>query len=352
MKNTGGLVSPINTGGDQSIHDTKDVKRMMWVTRNDAGKYFVHINSSSLDTIQTCPKKAYYALHRGLVSKEPGLATTFGKGVHKALEVMYATPREQRVLPPNYKEKILMMCQGQTLDDEASNFTYQAVRGFIDVAGEALANLPQEDKRSLVNGAYLLGEYFERRINDPYEVVVIDGEPLVEKTLSWGIWDDDKLNITLFGTMDAVMENKANKQVVVCDHKTTSVTNMNDFYNRTKPNHQYTGYIHLAQQCLGINTENFMINIFQVKPRPKTSRGKGPDFMHIITKRTPQDVMDMIKTVHYFVTQYIYWLETAYWPYGTPNACANYGKCMFLDVCQSPENIKESILSANYEVRG
>lgn len=328
----------------------EEPKKMLRVEKRGS-KYFVEINSSSLDVIQTCPKKAYYALHRGLVSQEPSPALTFGSGIHKALEIFYATPREERELPRNYKTKIMMMCQGQVLPEEDSNCIYRAVRGFIDET-QALASLPDDDKRSLNNGGYLLGEYFESRINDPYEVLVHEGKPLIETMYEHQIWDDEKLNIVLFGTVDAVMENKANGQIVVCDHKTTSALRMSDFYNRTKPNHQYTGYIYLAQQCLGLNTENFMINIFQVKPRPKTSRGKGPDFLHIITKRTPQDILDMVKTIRYFVSQYIYWLETEYWPYGTPNACANYGRCSYLSICESPEAIKESIIQAIYMERG
>lgn len=331
---------------------TEPPKRMMRVTKDPvSGKYLVEINFSSLDIIQTCPKKAYYALHRGLIPKEGSMATTFGKGIHKALEIMYAYPREARTLPSNYKSKILMMCQGQTLDDEQSSFVYQATRGFIDETA-SLASLPIEDKRSLVNGGWLLGEYFESRWNDPYEVLFIDGKPQVESLLETDIYEDSKMKIRFFGTVDAIFENKSTGQLVVCDHKTTSAMYIGQFLDRTKPNHQYTAYIHLAQQCLGLNTENFMINVFQVKPKPKTSRGKGPDFLHVITKRTPEDIEDMIQSTAYYVSQYIHWLEDGYWPFGTVNSCGNYGKCTYLDVCASPNAIKESILDANFIKRG
>jgi hypothetical protein len=106
-------------------------KRMLKVYR-DGDQTVVEINSSSLDIIQTCPKKAEYSLKRGLTLKGGKPATTFGSGIHKALEVMYSTPREQRELPKGYKDKIIMMCQGQELPEESDYFVYRATRGFLD----------------------------------------------------------------------------------------------------------------------------------------------------------------------------------------------------------------------------
>lgn len=322
-------------------------KQMLTLEYTPTG-YKVKINPSSLTVIQTCPKKAFYSLYNNLVPNVPSTATTFGSAIHKALEIFYAAPREERQLVTNYKKNIDLMCHGQELPDESSSLIYRATRGFISEA-QALASLPDTDMRSIVNGGWLLSHYYETRINDPYEIYKnSEGESLVEQTYTHPIHSEDGLDIELFGTIDAILENKANGQIVVCDHKTTSSTNMNDFYNRTKPNHQYTAYIYLAQKCLNLTTENFMINCFQVKNRPKTSRGSGPNFLHLITKRSPEDINDFIKTTVYYVKEYIKWVETGYWPYGPVDACANYGRCSFLDVCSAPESIKENLLSANY----
>jgi len=321
-------------------------KRMLSLEKSGSD-YIVNINSSSLSLLQTCPKKSYYSLYRNLVPREPSPALTFGTAIHKALEIYYSASREERALVPNFKENIMLMCHGQTLEDESSSILYRATRGFIESAGP-LASLADSDKRSLHNGGWLLGEYFEARQHDPYEVLHHDGEPLVECGFETTLVEKPGLTINLFGTVDAVMENKATGQIVVCDHKTSSVVG-NDFYNRTKPNHQYTAYIHLAQQCLGLTTDNFMINCFQVKAQPKTSRGKGPDFLHLITKRTQRDIEDFTKTVEYYVRQYISWVEQDFFPYGPVDACANYGRCTYLDVCSIPEEIKENVIQANYK---
>jgi hypothetical protein len=338
-KDTGSKVAP-----------PKEIKRMMGVTKKPNGGYHVSINASSLDLIQTCLKKAQFQLRDGLVSKDPMLAPTFGTGIHKALEIFYAAPREARSLPPGYKNKIAMICQGTPV--EGDELVLQAARGFYNEVGEELKGLPDEDKRSLANGAWLLGEYFEARIHDPYEVFFYNDKPCVETLYEANLIDTPELTIDVFGTVDAIMQNKANGSLVICDHKTSSATFMGDFFNRTKPNHQYTCYVWLIEQCLGLGIENFMINIFQVKPRPKTSRGKGPDFMHIITKRSAEDIESFKQSVIFYVLQYITCLEADYFPIGTVNACAMYGRCSFLQVCESPASIQQNILNANFKKRG
>jgi len=327
------------------LNPRSESKRMLSVAW-EGPKRVVHINPSSLTLLQTCPKKSYYALTRGLVPLTKSTALDFGTGIHKALEIYYAAPREERTLPPNFKNNIMLMCQGQRLDCESSSIIYRATRGFIESAA-SLADLPIDDKRSIVNGGWLLGEYFESRRNDPYEVYVHNGIPMIENLIEHTIWDSATLKIVLFGTVDCILKNMANDQLVVCDHKTASQVGAK-FYNRTKPNHQYSAYILLAQRSLGLPIDNFMINCFEVKPRPKTSRGAGPNFLHIITKRSQEDLEDLILTTHYYVTQYLHWLDTEYFPHGPVDACGNYGQCTYLKVCESPENIKTNIIQADF----
>ena len=322
-------------------------KRMMSVETREDGHKTVYINPSSLTLLQTCPRKSYYQLARNLVSRDSAPALTFGTAIHRALEIYYTGAREERVLPNKFKENIMLMCHGQTLPDESSSILYRATRGFIECA-EPLTNLPDSDKRSIANGGWLLGEYFESRVFDPYEILVLNGKPQVEQLLETSVFTSPMLDINLFGTVDAILQNQSTGQIVVCDHKTSSIVG-NDFYNRTKPNHQYTAYVLLAQQALGLTTDNFMINCFQVKARPKTARGTGPNFLHLITKRTPEDIEEFILSLTYYVGEYLGWLESGFFPYGPVDACANYGKCNFLDVCSAPSNIKENILTANYK---
>jgi len=324
------------------------IKKMLQVNRLSDGRVHVEINPSSLNTIQICPKKSEYQLNRGLVPHERGSALIAGSSIHAALEIYYMAPREERLLLPNYREKIQRMCHGEVLDDESTSLIYRATRGLINSA-KPLAFLEDHEARSIPNLGWLFGEYVEDKKDDPYEILVVDGKPLVEAMYSHDIVDKPDLLITLFGTVDAIMKNTDTGQIVVVDHKTSGRID-NSFFNRVKPNHQFTAYIHLAQQCLGLDTQNFMINGFEIKAKPKTPRGKGPSFVNPLTNRTPEDIENFIKSTEYFVRQYLGWVDDGFFPYGPVDSCSNYGKCSFHDVCTSPEVIKESIIQCNYKV--
>lgn len=309
------------------------------------GQTIVRINNSSLSLLQNCPRKFQYLIEEGFTPKEGSPALIFGSALHHALETFYRAPREERQLPNNYSENMDLMAYGQTLDNEEP-LIYTATRKFIDEASP-LANLSPEDKRSIPNGVWILRHYFETYINDPYVIYQHEGEPVVEMRMEHTLHDSAQLKINLFGTVDFVCENEATGEIIIGDHKTSSVVG-NDFYNRLKPNHQYTGYIYLAQETLGLTTDKFLVNCLQVKPRPKTSRGAPPHFPRQVTTRSPDDIEDFKKTVTTYVKQLLMYKEQNYFPMGSVDACANYGACMFLDVCGAPDNLKSAILNNKF----
>ena len=324
-------------------------KRMMEVTKTSDG-YEVSLNPSSLQLLQTCPRKSMYSLRDGLVSKGSRDALSCGTAIHKAMEIYYAAPKLERILPAGFKENIIKMCQGEVLDGESSSLIYRATRGFIDSA-EPLAHLESTEARSILNVGWLLGEYYEAKLNDPHEILICNGKPLVESLYETELYEENgrfgRLKINLFGTIDAIMENKSTGQILVCDHKTAGRVDKN-LFNRTKPNSQFTAYIHLVQQCLNLKTDTFMINCFEVKAKPKTASGSGPNFLNVITKRSEEDIEEFIQTTAVFVKNYLAYLEDGFFPLGPVDACANYGKCSYLDICESPETIKPNIIEFNY----
>lgn len=344
------LVTPMSSGIQASVisnnsNETETKKEMLSV-RTEGGKHFVRINNSSLSIIQECPRKAYYKLHRELRGTGMSPALVFGSAIHKALETFYSGTADERVLPTNFKKNIEIM-EGAELPNEKDNLLYRATRDFIEEA-RPLSNLPSEDKRSISTGIWILGHYFTTYIDDPYTVMVGESGPMTELFLEAIIYDSDDLQITLFGTIDVILQNLANGQVLIADHKTSSMVG-NDFYNRLKPNHQYTGYVYLAQTCLGLTTDKFLVNCLQVKPKPKTSRGSGPHFPRQITTRSPEDIGEFRDSLIYFVRQYIQCMDSGVWPISQVNVCASYGGCEFLEVCSAPSSIRENIINAKYQ---
>ncbi len=321
----------------------ENVKEMLTVTES-AGQTTVKINSSSLGIILACPRKSYYVLHRGLKSRTEAPALVFGTAIHKGLEVFYGEPTANRNIPEKFKEHTDLMAFGHPAPND--HFLYRAVAAFIEKA-EPLRSLPDADKRSIPNGIWILQEYFKTYITDPYEVFCDTNGPVTERTAEAVIHEDPKLKVVVFGTIDLVLQDKRKGSVLPADHKTTSRLG-SDFFNRLKPNHQYSGYILLAQQVLGLDTQEFLVNALEVKARPKTARGKDVSFARQITSRSPADMAEFKDAVMWAVRSYLSWLDTSVWPLGHVNECTSYGACQFLDVCGAPSQLRENLIEAKF----
>lgn len=320
-----------------------DDKEMISVT-NDSGKTTVKINSSSLSVLQECPRKSNYLLYNKFHKKSQSPAVLFGSAIHAALEVFYNSSRADRTLPKNYKTVIQDL---ENMEAPEDHLLYKSAKAFVDKA-EPLRNIPPSDKRSLQAGLWSLAHYFETYIDDPFVVMEDKDGPIVERRVEYKLYESEKMDIVYFGTIDVVLKNQRTNQILVCDHKTSSIVG-NDFFNRLKPNHQYTGYLLGAKECLGIKTDSFLVNCIQVKPKPVTSRGKPPHFLRQVTRRDETDYVEFRQAVMYWVRQYLDWIAGDYWPLGHTNACSSYGGCQYLSVCSAPTEIRDNIINAEFE---
>ncbi len=318
-------------------------KEMLTVTK-DGETTVVRINSSSLGIILSCMRKAHYVLDRQLKSMSESPALSYGTAIHKGLEVFYSHPCRERSIPTGFKENSDLMAHGQPAPSD--HFLYKAVQAFVESAAPLKA-LPDIDKRSVSTGVWLLQNYFATYINDPYEVYCDAQGPVTERTAEVVLWEEPGLRIILFGTIDVVLQNKASGQILPTDHKTTSVVG-SEFFNRLKPNHQYTGYLVIAQQVLGLQTNEFLVNGLQVKARPLTSRGSGPHFTRQPTSRSEHDIIEFKQTVVWSVKNYLNSKASGIWPLGHVDACTQWGGCQFSEVCQAPSNLRENMIEAKF----
>jgi hypothetical protein len=318
-------------------------KEMLSVTRTE-NQTKVRINSSSLSQILSCPRKAMYALHQKWKPRTISTALIFGHAIHKALEVFYSHPARERTLPVNFGENAAAMAYGHPAPNE--HFLYHAVAMFISSAS-GLETLPDTDKRSLASGVWLLSNYFKTYLHDAYTIYSDAQGPVVERRFEVPVSRTDELEIVLFGTIDFALKNEATGEILIGDHKTTSMMGA-EFLSRIKPNHQYTGYVIGAQRCLGIMGEHFLVNGIQTKAQPLTSRGSAPTFTRQITRRSAADIAEFIESLQWAVTSYLQWLEHNRWPIGHVDACAMYGACTYIDVCSAPMELRQNILEAKF----
>lgn len=322
------------------VGQTKIPKRMLEV-KKDGHTTVVNINYSSLELMQTCMRKAHYNLNEGWVGPDSE-ALLFGTAMHKGIEVWYVHPRSQRA-------RVSPICMDYQLGpavDPAHGETCArcaAVDAFKE-SGEGLRMLAPDNKRSLENGVEILNNYFDEYLNDTYEVMrTEDGHPMIEIHAQHRIYTGHKLNINYHGTLDLVLKDTITGEICVVDHKTTWQLGK-DFYNRLKPNHQYTGYVWLANKTLGLKTNRFLVNGIQVA---KTKRALARQF----TERNEEDFKELTAAVVFNVKKYLECGAENCWPQNAPNPCTMYGGCAYRGVCDLPEGMREHALSAEFQRR-
>lgn len=318
--------------------------------KEEGGVTYVRINFSSLSILQECARKSQYSLIRGLKPSLESPALLFGSAIHKGLEVYYSGERMERRLPPKYQETMQMIGCGRWEPDWAEFLLFRAANAFVQKASP-LSALPDDNKRSILTGVWMLQHYFERYLTDEYVILRDAQGPVVERTVSMPIFSDAKIQIDLFGTIDFVMKSDVTGQILPGDHKTAS--SLYDFYDKISPNFQYTGYLWAAREVLGYDTDLFLVNALQVKQPPKTARGSAPDFARQITQRTQEDYDELKFAIIDSVGAFLRNRERDYFPMSASGACtARYGSCTYRDLCAAPAQLRENIISAKFTTTG
>lgn len=328
---------------DVTVSVPRVPKKMITISEEN-GKTKVEINSSSLSVIQECLRKAQYSLHERWKSDVESPATVFGSAIHKALEVFYSAPVEAREMV-SLEELEMTAIHGV----KKKGLLYDAVGAFAKTA-ELLRPLPDTDKRSLLNGAWILHNYFKTYLNDPYIAYVDDQGPFIERTFSHRFHESDNLIIDIFGTIDFAFQHVTNGNIIVGDHKSASSLGFgsSSYFDRDKPNHQYTMYMMGARRVFGLDTEDFMVNVVEVKARPKTARGSGPSFPRQVTRRNEEDFEELHDVVLKTVRDYLAAIESGKFPLGPVLACNSYGSCQYKQVCASPKSLRQNILTSKF----
>lgn len=263
-----------------------------------------YINSSSVEIISTCKRKAQYALHMGLRKEDESDALTFGKAIHAGLEEFYKSP------------------------DRNINAIIDAFAN----AASPLAHLPQTDKRSIDNGVKIMRNYFDVYKNDPWVAYVDDKGPFIERSFEVPFMSD-----FIHGTVDAVLRNVETDELVVCDHKTA--TSLSDLAMRVNPNLQFSIYI-WALQTMNIPVKRMMVNGIQVA---KTKS----DLVRIFTGRDYTDFQEMFESVASAIESYDSSASSGRWPMST-SSCSHYGGCQYLDICSLNKNLRPAAIQQIY----
>lgn len=335
-----------NLGEAAALLPTQPTKEMISVSPLPDGRTKVRVNSSSIGIIQECLRKAKYSLDEHWRADVEGPGTLFGSAIHRAMEIYYSGKLEERLLP-RWED-----CEPLGFGHLPQNpgLIQRAMLGFIEKA-QPLSGLPDGDKRSIPNGVWTLYEYFKAYINDPYVTYSDAQGPFIERTFSMTVWDQHDLVVEVFGTIDFIFISTADGSILPGDHKTASSLGFggSSYYDRDKPNHQYTLYSWAARDVFGVPSGEFLVNVIEVKAKPKTARGAGPSFPRQVTRRDQDDYDELKEVIMKTVWDYLGAKNSGVWPLGPIGACSSYGACQFKAVCSAPKSLRPNILSAKFK---
>ena len=288
-------------------------KEMLSVRRLDDGRTHYRINSSSLTLIQECMRKTKYSLVEKWKKETEDAATLFGKAIHGALDVYYRGDREERILPS--LESLQLLGYGHKPPPTNNDLIYRSIAEFVRIA-QPLSQLPETDKRSIQNGIWILHEYFKTYIDDPYVAYVDESGPFIERDFTLRFHEDAQRVIDVFGRIDFVFRNTLNGSLLPGDHKTSSSLGYGEssYFDRDKPNHQYSLYMLGVRRVFGLDVTDFAVNVIEVKAKPKGPKAKGVSFPRQITRRTEEDFEELKEVILDAVFRYEIALATDVWP--------------------------------------
>lgn len=282
-------------------------KRMLEI---DEANKKIFINSSSVDIISTCRRKAEYILKRNAVKNTETSSQAFGTAIHKALACYYSEP--------NRDQETVRKSLNQFESDSHSFATFN------------------DTKRTYEIGHKILNNYFQVYKDDPFVTISDQNGLMIEREFEKYLFSYDGYDVYYFGTIDMAVRDKNTSEVFLMDHK-TSVSLGADFHARHKVSNQMTGYVWALNECFGLACNTAIINGIQVA---KTVQGT----IRIMIPVHKDQIEEWKLSVKDAVRQYLFSLSMQHFPMAANSACGQWGGCQFLDICSTPAALRENML--------
>lgn len=261
----------------------------------------------------------------GWSGKTESIHLTFGAEYHAALED-YARLRANNVSPSEAINKVIHTLLNQTKDWDFDTSTKTG---------------KYKNRDSLIS---LVIDYLDHYIDDPCETYIrSNGSPAVELSfrfeVDWGPVADTNQPYILCGHLDRVVN--FNDHLFVMDHKTTTTTPGDYYFNQFEPNNQMSLYTLAGQIVLHSPIRGVIIRAAQIM------LGKPHRFVQGFTYRTPDQIDEWLQDLRIFFNNAEAYAVAGHWPMND-TACDKYGGCRFREVCSKSPDVRESFLKADF----
>lgn len=306
-------------------------------------------DSTSLGLLKTCPRLYQYVMLEGWTNKDESIHLRFGGEFHSALEHFEKLKAEGSLTYEKMLRKVIHEVLTRTWDQEASR-----------------PWTPDEDTKA---GRYKSRNalirsiiyYLDDHRDDPAKThILANGQPAVELSfrfeLEWGPQVAESMDYVeniptgivsytqpylLCGHLDKVVEFSG--ALFVMDHKTTTSTPGDYFFNQFDPSNQMTLYTLGAKVILASPVKGVIINAVQL-----LVDGWGDTkFKRGLTYRTNDRLEEWLQDLHFWLAQAEAFAGANYWPQND-TSCDKFGGCKFREVCSASPQVRENYLRSNF----
>jgi hypothetical protein len=282
------------------------------------------VDSTSIGYLKTCAQLYYLTVIEGWVPKEESIHLRFGQEYHQAI----------------YDFEVARAA-GLSFEDALRLTMQQLLVRIRDWDPDpTLRASASKNKAQLL---HLIVAYCDNYRDDPYKTVILEnGRPAVELTfkfeLDWGPSQGDR-NYLLCGHLDRVVS--FNDSIFVLDHKTSSNSLTDYYFNQYSPNNQMTLYSFAGKVVLDSPIAGVVIEAVQI------AIDKPMKFERRPTYRSDAIIDEWLDDLEYHLANAEAFAQAGYWP-RNDTACGMYGGCRFREICSRPAAVRERFLKSDF----
>lgn len=294
-------------------------------------------DSTSIGLIKTCPRLYQYTMIDGWSAKHTSPHLRFGIEYHQALQ-----------------DYDILRHEGVTHDDALFETVKETFLRSADFAPDMDTKAGKYKNRQTLIG--LVIDYLDHYKDDPAKTYVkADGKPAVELSFRFELdfgpattqdsaaYDRGEGYIgqpyLLCGHLDRVVE--FNRELMVMDHKTTTTTPSQYYFDQYEPNNQMSLYIYAGRIILGTPIRGVCITAAQILLDSPNRFVRG------FTHRTDDQIAEWIEDLRMVFQLAEQYATFNYWPMND-TACDKYGGCRFRKICSKSPDVREIFLKSDF----
>ena len=284
-------------------------------------------DSTCLGLIKTCPRLYEYTIIDGWSSKSESIHLRFGIEFHAALEA--------------YDHAI---ANGANHEAAVHSTVAESIRRTNDWNPDPTTKAGKYKNRNTLLS--LVVDYLDHFVDDHCETYIkSDGTAAVELSfrfeLDWGPEADNDTHqpYLLSGHLDRVVS--FNDQLFVMDHKTTTTTPGDYYFDGFEPHNQMTLYTLAGQVVLNAPIRGVIISAAQILLTQPNRFVRG------FTYRTQDQLDEWLLDLRIWLDHAEAYANANYWPMND-TACDKFGGCKFRGICSKSPDVREMFLKTDF----